>query len=127
MSSENKLIVLVLESCGPIANNLKAIIERRFSNLEVRICENADEIVAQIGHSEIFLILAAIEEMGGMGENETGLLEAVKGESPQTKFIVMAGDSCDVTKVKKDGADDFLAKPFTLDSLRELINKAINA
>jgi len=93
VNSKKEQIVLVVESHGPMASSLKAIIERLLPNFEVEICENADEVTKQ--------------------------MEKVRSKSPQTKFIVMSGDSRDAK------VNVILTKPYTFDNLQKTINAAI--
>ena len=124
MSSENKLIVLVLETCGPIANNLKVIIEKYYHQLEVKICANGEEIIEETKHSEIYLIISVLEKIGKM--NGLELLAKIKDESPKTKFLTIAGDNCNVTEITEAGADGFVEKPYTVNILLKTINKVLN-
>jgi DNA-binding NtrC family response regulator len=73
----------------------------------IEVPDNADIIVSDVD----------MPEMTGFE-----LLAKIKKTNPEKKCIIMSGDPGNETAAKRLGADAFLAKPFSVDDLFEIVD-----
>ena len=59
------------------------------------------------------------------GENGLDLFQWVKQQSPGTRFIAMSSNPADETAAQEAGIDAFLAKPFTLQDLFDIVTQFV--
>ena len=64
-------------------------------------------------------------EMRLPGSSGIELLQFIKKEFPGTRFIALSADPADETAAAEMGADAFLAKPFLLKDLFEIVQRFI--
>nr|WP_298996770.1 sigma-54 dependent transcriptional regulator [uncultured Allomuricauda sp.] len=82
------------------------------------------EAISQIKGTFFDIILSDVRLPEGDG---VSLLSTIKKESPQTQIIMMTGYAEVQTAVKamKKGAFDYISKPFTPESILQIINDAL--
>lgn len=92
-------------------------------NREVMAFENSDGLKAYLqAGGTIHMLLSEIQLPGKSGFE---LLKFVKRTYPQIKFVTMSANPGDETAASELGADAFLAKPFTLQNLFDIVQRYI--
>ncbi len=92
-------------------------------NREVLSFEDVDGLRAYLRNSNAFdLVLAEIHLPGNSGFE---LLHFLQHEYPKTFFIAMSADPADETPAAELGADAFLAKPFVLQDLFDIVEQFV--
>jgi two-component system response regulator PilR (NtrC family) len=96
----------------------------RREGMEVSTAANVAEARAQIEGDDFDLIMTDVQMPGASGIE---LLRSVKEASPETVVIVMTAFATTETAIEamKQGAYDYLTKPFKIDELRLVVNKAL--
>ncbi len=96
----------------------------RREGMEVVTATSVAEAHAQIEADDFDLIMTDVQMPGGSGIE---LLRSVKEASPETVVIVMTAFATTETAIEamKEGAYDYLTKPFKIDELRLVVNKAL--
>jgi NtrC-family two-component system response regulator AlgB len=92
---------------------------------EVRVAENGAEALKQIAHDgppDLMLSDFRMAEMNGLE-----LLSETKRRHPETLVVLMTafGTVENAVAAMKAGAYDYLTKPFTLDQIRHVIDRAL--
>ena len=116
--------VMVLDDELIVCERLSSTLEK--SNIEVETFTRPNEAIKRIAE-EFFPVLITDLKMKELDGIE--ILKVVQKISSQTKVIIITGFAT-VEKAKealKIGAYDFIAKPFKLSQLRDLVMKALNA
>ncbi len=92
----------------------------------IRTAENGLEAVAAVGHEEPDAVLMDIRMPGMDG---LSALSIIKDSHPQLPVIMVTAfaDSTSAMQAMKDGAFDYVTKPFDNDELRQVIAKALGA
>jgi DNA-binding NtrC family response regulator len=92
-------------------------------NREVMAFENSDALKAYLkaGGTIHFLI----SEIHLPGKSGFDLLQYVKHEYPEIRFIAMSANPADETAAAELMADAFLAKPFALQDLFDIVQRFI--
>lgn len=92
-------------------------------NREVMAFENGEALQAYIrAGGEVHLLISEVRLPGASGFE---LLQFFKEEHPGMKFIAMSANPADATAASELGADAFLAKPFALQDLFEIVKKFV--
>jgi DNA-binding NtrC family response regulator len=115
--------VMVLDDEPIVCERLRSTLEK--GNLEVETYTDPNEAVKRIADKK-FSVLITDLKMKGLDGIE--ILKMVQKISPGTKVIIITGFAT-MEKAKealKIGAYDFIAKPFRLSHLRDLVLKALN-
>jgi DNA-binding NtrC family response regulator len=118
------LDVLILDDEPLVGQRLKPSLEREGYHVEIFV--DPRKAISRIEEKEFDIVVTDIrmEEVGGIQ-----VLEKVKAKSPETKVIIITGYATielareSVTK----GAFDFIAKPFRIGTIRDIIEKAARA
>jgi DNA-binding NtrC family response regulator len=115
--------VMVLDDETIVCERLRSTLEK--SNLEVETFTDPNEAIKRIAE-KFFSVLITDLKMKGLDGIE--ILKMVQKISSETKVIIITGFAT-MEKAKealKMGAYDFIAKPFKLSQLRDLVMKALN-
>ena len=115
--------VMVLDDETIVCERLRSTLEK--SNLEVETFTDPNEAIKRIAE-KFFPVLITDLKMKGLDGIE--ILKMVQKISSETKVIIITGFAT-MEKAKealKMGAYDFIAKPFKLSQLRDLVMKALN-
>ncbi len=92
-------------------------------NREVMAFEHGDGIKAYLqAGGTIHLLFSEIHLPGKSGLD---LLRNVKRDYPSIKFVAMSANPADETAASELGADAFLAKPFALQDLFDIVQRFI--
>ena len=92
-------------------------------NREVMAFEHGEGLKAYLqAGGTIHLLFSEIHLPGKTGHD---LLRFVKREHPDIKFVAMSANPVDETKASDLGADAFLAKPFALQDLFDIVQRFI--
>ncbi|HEU4427529.1 MAG TPA: sigma-54 dependent transcriptional regulator, partial [Myxococcota bacterium] len=96
----------------------------RREGMEVSTAASVDEALAQLGADEFDLVMTDVQMPGRSGLE---LLRAVKESSPETVVIVITAFATAETAIEamKQGAYDYLTKPFKVDEVRLVVGKAL--
>ncbi|MBU1053230.1 MAG: response regulator [Proteobacteria bacterium] len=114
--------VMIIDDEPIVCKRLRSTLEK--ANLEIETFTDPNEAVKRFSE-KLFNVLITdlkMKEMDGID-----VLKLVKKVSPETKVIIITGVAT-VEKAKealKLGAYDFIAKPFKLSQLRNLVMKGI--
>ena len=114
--------VLVVDDEAVIREGVKRILEN--SGFEVETCASGRLALEMIQEKDFELVITDLK-MPGMGGME--VLKTIKILQPEVPVIVITGYSTVDTAVEamKNGAVDYVAKPFTPDALMEKVDKAL--
>ena len=95
---------------------------------DTREASNSDQALAEIEIRRPSLILLDIWLQGSQLDG-LGILKAVKRDHPNLPVLMMSGHGTVETAVQaiKDGAHDFIQKPFKTDHLLLMVERAIDA
>lgn len=92
-------------------------------NREILVFENVDSIKAFLQEGNmVHMVLSAIHLPGKSGFE---LLRFLKKEKPDTHFIAMSANPADEVPATELGADAFLARPFALKDLFDLVQRFV--
>lgn len=88
------------------------------------MAKDGEEALAKVRDNEVAVAIVDIKLPGMDG---TELLERIKGLSPQTEVVMITGHACLETAIEavRQGAADYLTKPFDIDALREAVERAL--
>ena len=92
-------------------------------NREVMAFENGDGLKAYLQAGGTIHMLFCATKLPGKSGIE--LLKFIKHEHPDIKFVTMSADPVDETAAIELGADAFLAKPFALQNLFDIVQQFI--
>ena len=120
---ENKNRVLVLDDEPIVCDRLCSMLEK--TGLEVETFTNPAEAIKRLAETRFHVLITDLKmkELDGIE-----ILSIAQRVSPETKVIIITGFAT-VEKAKQAlemGAFDFIAKPFKLSQLRDLVIKALN-
>lgn len=117
-----KTKILVVDDDSGIGEMLKTLLE--FYGYEVTVTERPDETEKIIQEKNIDLVML---DMLISGVNGTDVCARLRKNEPTAEIPILmmsalhdAGKKC-----KKAGANDFIAKPFEMDDLKEKIDKLV--
>ena len=92
-------------------------------NREIMAFEDGEAFKAYLqAGGTVHLVLSEVQLPGKSGFD---LLQAVKSEHPDIRFIIMSANPVDETAAGELGADAFLAKPFALNDLFDIVKTFI--
>jgi DNA-binding NtrC family response regulator len=121
MNDERKTSILILDDELIVLKRLKPSLEKK--NFEVEVFSASMKALNRIQEKEFDIVITDLkmEEQDGMQ-----FLTAVKKRFPRTEIIVITGFATTETAKEcfKKGVFDFLAKPFKLAEILEVISKA---
>jgi two-component system response regulator PilR (NtrC family) len=96
----------------------------RREGMEVATASSVAEARALVEVDDFDLLMTDVQMPGGTGIE---LLRSVKETAPETVVIVMTAFATTETAIEamKEGAYDYLTKPFKIDEVRLVVNKAL--
>ena len=119
--TENKLRVLVLDDEPIVCKRLQPALEKL--GFAVDTFTQSVEAMHQVQQSAYDIVITDLKmkEIDGMR-----FLEEVKKQRPQTEVIVITGFATMETAKQsfQKGVFDFIAKPFKLTEIQEVVNRA---
>lgn len=89
---------------------------------QVIACDSAESALAQISQQAVDIVISDIQLGGLTGLN---LLHSIKSKFPNMPMLLMTAYATidDAVQAMRDGATDYLAKPFSPDALLNIIGK----
>jgi DNA-binding NtrC family response regulator len=117
-----KIVILVIDDEAVIRDGLQRVLEgERF---DVETCRSGHIALERLQQKDYGLIITDLK-MPGM--NGIEVLKAVKALQPDIPVIMITGYATVDTAVEamKNGAIDYIAKPFTPDQIHEKIERAL--
>lgn len=117
---KTKKIIVTDDRVG-IRNLLREILSGEYT---VYLAENGEKTVEIVKEQEIDLILLDLK-MSGLDGLET--LSLIKTYSPETKVLLMTAyeELETINEAKRRGALGHITKPFDIDELLEIVNRAL--
>ena len=114
--------VMILDDEPIVCERLRSTLEK--VNLDIETFTDPNEAVKRFGAKKFHVLITDLKmkELDGIE-----ILKMVQKVSPETKVIIITGFAT-VEKARealKIGAYDFIAKPFKLSQLRDLVIKAL--
>ncbi|HMK64660.1 MAG TPA: response regulator [Thermodesulfobacteriota bacterium] len=114
--------VMILDDEPIVCERLRSTLEK--VKLDIETFTNPNEAVKRFGEKKFQVLITDLKmkEMDGIE-----VLKLVQKVSPETRVIIITGFAT-VEKARealKIGAYDFIAKPFKLSQLRDLVIKAL--
>ena len=121
MSTERKTQVLVLDDEPIVCKRLQPALEK--AGYEVEVFTKSAEAMARIQVKEYDIVITDLKMEGLDGMT---FLSEVKKRSPATEVIVITGFATMETAKEsyQKGVFDFVAKPFKLGEIQEVVRKA---
>ena len=120
----DKLRVLLLDDEPMVGKRLKPALEK--IGCDVESFQDPKRALERIDQEEFDIVVTDVrmDEIDGLQ-----VLEYVKEKHPRTKVIIITGYAMMALarQAMEKGAFDFIAKPFTPNDLREIIEKAAKA
>ena len=122
MSTERKTQVLVLDDEPIVCKRLQPALEK--AGYEVEVFTKSAEAMARIQVQEFDIVITDLKMEGLDGMT---FLSEVKKRSPATEVIVITGFATMETAKEsyQKGVFDFVAKPFKLGEIQEVVRKAV--
>jgi DNA-binding NtrC family response regulator len=121
MSGHQKTRILILDDEPIVLKRLKPTLEK--NGFEVEIFFASADALKRTNEKEFDIV---ITDLKMEGEDGMQFLSKVKERSPQTEIIVITGFATAETAKEcfQKGVFDFLAKPFKLNAILEVIKRA---
>lgn len=118
--------ILIVEDEKDIRNLVAGLLQDE--GYETREAANSDQALAEIEIRRPSLILLDIWLQGSQMDG-LGILKSVKRDHPDLPILMMSGHGTVETAVQaiKDGAHDFIQKPFKMDHMLLMVERAIDA
>ena len=115
--------ILIVDDEKIVCERLSAEMER--AGYEVEAFTDSSEALQRISEHTFDLIITDIKMRGPSGMD---LMRFVTENYPQTKVVVITGFATVETarQALRGGAVDFIAKPFKMSELRDLVTKLAN-
>ncbi len=115
--------ILVLDDEDAIRMALRGHLE--LYGYRVFDCATLEEAFDILGTQRLDIIISDINLKGSSGKS---LLTFVKKNHPQISVIMITGapDIQDVIEIMKQGADDYVLKPFEIENILDTIKKSLN-
>ncbi len=119
--SRNKLKIMVLDDEPIVCKRLKPALEKL--GYEVDTFTRSWEAMSQIGQTQYDIIITDLKMEGVDGMR---FLQEAKKAHPETEVIVITGFATMETAKEsfKKGVFDFIAKPFNLSEIQQVVQKA---
>ena len=88
---------------------------------------DGEEALAAFDRNAIGEVAVAVVDLYMPGMDGVQVLSAIKRRSPQTQVLMLTGHATipNAVRAMRQGADDFLEKPFVPDVLRERVRTAV--
>ncbi|WP_435623712.1 sigma-54-dependent transcriptional regulator [Flagellimonas sp.] len=114
--------ILIIEDDTAFSQMLSRFLTKH--RFEVTAVVTLKDAISQIQTTFFEIVLSDVRLPEGDG---VSLLSTIKKQSPQTQIIMMTGYAEVKTAVKamKKGAFDYISKPFTPESILQIINEAL--
>ncbi len=114
--------VLVVDDERSMRDFLEIFFRRE--GMDVETAGSVDEALASLGADDFDLVVTDVQMPG---KNGLELLRSVKESAPETVVIVVTAFATAETAIDamKQGAYDYLTKPFKVDELRLVVSKAL--
>ncbi len=121
MTTSHKISILILDDEPIVSKRLQPALEKK--GYEVESFYQSSDAFARIQERNFNIVITDLK-MNGMDGMQ--FMTEVKTHSPETEIIVITGfATMEVTKESmRKGVFDFLAKPFKLGEIQEVIRKA---
>ncbi len=121
MSEESKTRILILDDEPIVCKRLKPAFEKL--GYEVEAFTNSSEAMERVQEQDFDIVITDLKMEGVDGMQ---FLTAVKERSPETEVIVITGFATMETAKEsfQKGVFDFVAKPFKISEIREVVKKA---
>ncbi|MGD8366123.1 MAG: response regulator [Desulfobacterales bacterium] len=121
MEAEVKTRILILDDEPIVCNRLRPTFEKL--GYEVEVFVDSADAMARIHEADFDIVITDLKMKGIDGLQ---FVDAVKSKSPGTEVIVITGFATMETAKEsfKLGIFDFVAKPFKISEIRELVEKA---
>jgi len=118
-----KATVLVVDDEPGMRRGLRAVLER--AGFEVLEAGSGEEALALVAERELGLVVSDMK-MPGLGGLE--LLKSLKAMKPGLPVVMITayGTVADAVCAMKEGAEDFLTKPFSPTDLLHLVNRLVS-
>ncbi len=115
--------ILIVDDEKIVCERLSAEMER--AGYEVEAFTDSSEALQRISEHTFDLVITDIKMRGPSGMD---LMRFVTENYPQTKVVVITGFATVETarQALRGGAVDFIAKPFKMSELRDLVTKLAN-
>ena len=121
-----KAKILVVDDDPQICDFLTTFLEK--NGYETDTADSAQSAISRLQTRKYDIILTDKNMPGGSGDTEAGmvLLKYVKKNVPASEVIMITGFATIETAIEamKEGAYDFIPKPFEPDQLRIVVNRA---
>ncbi len=120
MSEKNKIMILDDEPI--VGDRLKPALEK--CGYSVETFTDSQEAIDQIARTRYDVLITDLKMSGPSGLD---VLRFVKEQAPTTRVIVITGYATaeQAKESMKNGAVDFIPKPFRISQLRELITRTL--
>ena len=121
MNNEQQISILVLDDEPVVCKRLRPILEKKGYAVETFF--ESEEALKRFKEKPFHIVITDLKMKGLDGMQ---FLTAVKELSPETEVIVITGFATMETAKEsfRKGVFDFLAKPFKLGEIQEVIQKA---
>ncbi|NTW99253.1 MAG: sigma-54-dependent Fis family transcriptional regulator [Geobacteraceae bacterium] len=118
----NKVVILVVDDEAVIRDGIQRVLEG--NQFDVETCMSGHNAIERLQEKEYGLVITDLK-MPGM--NGIEVLKAVKTLQPDIPVILITGYASIDTAVEaiKNGASDYISKPFPPDVLLEKVNNAL--
>ncbi len=115
--------ILIVEDDVPFGTMLKTFLSKR--GYEAALCFSGGDALKLIANSEFNLVLTDVRLPDYDGLE---ILKDVKSNNPSTQVIVMTSyaEISMAVQAMKDGAFDYVSKPFRPESILQTIENALN-
>ena len=112
--------ILIVDDDHELRETIKEVIEQE--NFQATTAQNADEALALVQHDSFDLIILDMVMPGTDGMNAIPLLRRY---SPGSRIVVITAFSTvqNAVQALRQGAHDYLSKPFTIETLLATIGK----
>ncbi len=117
----NKLRLMVIDDEPIVGKGLKRLLEKE--GYDVKTFTEGSTAIEELEKKPFDIIITDLKMEGIDGMK---ILEIVREKNPDTKVIIITGFGKMETAAKafKKGAFDFITKPFKINTLRQVIQKA---
>ena len=114
--------ILVVEDEASMRQFLQILLKRE--KHEVTLASSGEDALNLVSEQEFDLVLTDLR-MGAVGGLD--VLQRTKDLAPETQVVVMTAYASTETAIQamKEGAYDYVTKPFQVDALRETVRKAL--
>jgi DNA-binding NtrC family response regulator len=121
MDDQQKTSILVLDDETIVLKRLRPALEK--AGYEVEVFSRSQEALERVMQKDFDIVITDLKMQGLDGMQ---FLTMVKERSPTTEVIVITGFATMETAKEsfKKGVFDFLAKPFKLGEIQEIVKKA---